>query len=164
VGAPVSVQLQAVGGVAPYAWSVSGGALPAGLSLSTGGRLGGAPQASGDFDVGVSVQGSGGSSVEKSFLLTVSPASLAITTTALPSAAQGEGYAQALAAVGGTPPYTWTLSLARCGPTLPPGLGLDRASGLISGTPSSRGTYGFVAHVSDAAAASANRALSVTVN
>ena len=43
VGIPYSATLQAVAGKAPYVWSVTTGALPAGLSLSSTGTLSGTP-------------------------------------------------------------------------------------------------------------------------
>lgn len=60
VGSPYSVTLAATGGAAPYAWSLSSGTLPAGLSLNaayvgtrgnnTGGAFG-TTTASGELDV-----------------------------------------------------------------------------------------------------------------
>jgi hypothetical protein len=44
------VFLVADGGTAPYTWSIDSGTLPAGLSLSAGGELSGAPTASGTFN------------------------------------------------------------------------------------------------------------------
>lgn len=46
-GAPYSQALSASGGSAPYAWSVSNGALPAGVTLGAGGVLGGTPAGGG---------------------------------------------------------------------------------------------------------------------
>jgi len=62
--------------------------------------------------------------------LTENPAPLTITTTNLPPATVGIPYAYTLAAVGGTKPYTWTLTSG----TLPAGLSLS-SDGVISGTP-----------------------------
>ena len=42
-------QLNAEGGIPPYSWTLAAGELPAGMSLSGKGLLGGAPQATGDF-------------------------------------------------------------------------------------------------------------------
>jgi uncharacterized protein (TIGR03437 family) len=57
-----------------------------------------------------------------------------ITTSSLPGGTVGVAYSQTLSASGGTPPYSnWTVSTG----SLPPGLVLNAASGLISGTPSS---------------------------
>lgn len=52
-------QLQATGGTPPYFWSITTGALPAGLSLSQSGTIQGTPTASGAFNITVEVQDSG---------------------------------------------------------------------------------------------------------
>jgi Putative Ig domain len=83
---------------------------------------------------------------------------LAVTTVSLPGATVGEAYSQALAASGGTSPYTWSVQ----GGSLPSGLALSN-SGTISGTPTAAGTYSFTVRVTDAAGATATRALSITV-
>ncbi len=73
---------------------------------------------------------------------------LTITTTSLPIAAPGILYSHTLAATGGIPPYTWTLT-----GVLPPGLTLSSA-GLISGTVTSTdagNTYSFTVTVTDSA-------------
>src|SRR5690606_25966637 len=59
-GVPFSASLDATGGTADgYAWSVSAGALPLGLSLAANGTLSGTPQESGDFDFTVQVEDDG---------------------------------------------------------------------------------------------------------
>ncbi|HEY3196010.1 MAG TPA: putative Ig domain-containing protein [Candidatus Dormibacteraeota bacterium] len=54
------VVLTASGGKAPYSWAVSSGALPGGLTLSTGGTVSGTPTAAGGFSFGVQVSDSAG--------------------------------------------------------------------------------------------------------
>ena len=50
VGTPYSTTLQAAGGKAPLTWTLApGSALPAGLTLSSGGVISGTPAASGSF-------------------------------------------------------------------------------------------------------------------
>ena len=66
-----------------------------------------------------------------SLTLTIAPQPLTITTTSLTGGQVGVAYSQTLAATGGTGAYTWQLTSG----TLPSGLGLNAASGLISGTP-----------------------------
>ncbi|RKY13798.1 MAG: hypothetical protein DRP82_04940, partial [Planctomycetota bacterium] len=70
---------------------------------------------------------------------TNSPASLRITTTALPDATEGVAYSYTLQATGGTTPYTWTVS------GLPSGLTWTQVGDAveISGTPDvgTAGTY-----------------------
>jgi len=56
--APVSIQLQALGGLPPYRWDLPGGALPPGLTLSEDGRISGAPTAPGTFGFTVRVRDS----------------------------------------------------------------------------------------------------------
>ena len=71
----------------------------------------------------------------------------------------GSTYSVQLSASGGTPPYTWTLS-----GSLPPGLALNASQGIISGTPSATGTYGFTLTVTDNIGASASQSFSITIN
>ncbi len=61
---------------------------------------------------------------------------LSITTTTLPNGTQGAAYSQALAATGGTEPYTWSLADG----TLPAGLSLHTDTGVIDGTPTAIGS------------------------
>ena len=69
-----------------------------------------------------------------------------ISTKALTEAALGKPYSDSLEASGGTGAFTWSVS----GGSLPPGLSLDPASGMISGTPTTRGTFSFTVHLADA--------------
>jgi hypothetical protein len=50
-GLPYAATLTALGGLPPYAWAVSGGALPGGLTLTSDGRLEGAPTELGVFPI-----------------------------------------------------------------------------------------------------------------
>ena len=95
-----------------------------------------------------------------SYFAPISP--LNITTTSLPSATLNFQYSATLGASGGVPPYTWNVTVG----SLPPGLNLDPASGLISGTPTVTGTYPFTVQVADSQSppATASAPLSITVN
>ena len=64
----------------------------------------------------------------------------------------GIGYlAVALGASGGTSPYTWSIA----GGTFPPGLHLS-TQGVVTGTNTSAGTFGFTVRVADAAGGAAS--------
>ncbi len=71
----------------------------------------------------------------------------------------GSSYSVVLSATGGKPPYTWSLS-----GSLPPGLMLNASQGLISGTPSSPGTFGFSLSVTDSVSASQSQSFSIVIS
>ena len=83
-------------------------------------------------------------------LLTVQPASLSVTTTSLPDGVTNVAYSATLTAMGGTPPYTWSLPSG----SLPAGLTLNTNSGVISGIPTAIGVSTFTAGVKDNVGAS----------
>ena len=58
VGNKYTAHLQATGGTPPYIWSVQGGNLPTGLSLSSTGLLTGTPTASGTWTATIQVKDS----------------------------------------------------------------------------------------------------------
>ncbi len=87
---------------------------------------------------------------------------LKVTTTSLPDATGGSRYTATLAASGGEPPYSWSVTAG----SLPPGLHLDSSTGVISGTPDVTGTYDFTVTVTDSEspAVKASQALSISVS
>lgn len=80
--------------------------------------------------------------------LTSQPAAAAaltiVSTSPLTSGVVGTPYSLALQATGGTGAYTW----ASLTTPMPPGLTLN-AAGTLSGTPTTAGTYNFIAQVTD---------------
>jgi hypothetical protein len=156
--------LDATGGTPPYSWSLLSGTLPAGLSLSTSGTISGTPAAPGGATITVQVKDSATQGTQTSaqqFTLTIIDA-LTITTTTLPTGLQTVPYSQALAAAGGTPPYTWSLV---SGGQLPAGLAIA-PDGTISGMPTAAGAFPFTVQVSDASqpAQTATHALTLIIN
>ncbi len=141
VGAAYSENLTASGGSVPYTWSVTGGSLPPGLTLSAAGSLSGSPTATGDFSFTIQAVDSGGGSASKTFTITIQ-AGLTITTTSpLPSATVGASYSRQLQASSSIS-LAWTVT----GGNLPPGITLS-SNGLLSGTPSGAGTFDFTVQV-----------------
>ena len=80
----------------------------------------------------VTDSGSPAQTATSTLSLTILPATLTVTTASLPNGTQGVAYSQTLAATGGTGAYTWQLTSG----TLPNGITLNAATGLISGPPS----------------------------
>ncbi|MFG1691469.1 putative Ig domain-containing protein [Gemmatimonadota bacterium] len=68
---------------------------------------------------------------------------LTITTSSLPDGQMGATYSEPLVAAGGDSNYTWSVSAG----ALPDGLSLTASSGLISGTPTGPGFWGFTVQV-----------------
>ena len=158
VGTAYSTTLAASGGTTPYSWSISSGALPGGLTLSSAGTISGTPTASGSFTFTAKVTDSTTPTAQtatKSFTLTIAAAvtSVTISTSSVPSGQVGTAYSTTLAASGGTTPYSWSISSG----ALPGGLTLSSA-GTISGTPTASGSFTFTAKVTDSTTPTAQTA------
>jgi hypothetical protein len=169
VGVAYTATLSASGGTAPYRWSIKSGALAAGLMLDASGSISGTPTAASTASVTFEVQDSSAPVLMQSasLALTVNAAvaALTVTTTSLPGAQIGKPYSATLAATGGTPPLTWSITAG----SLPAGLSLTPASGVIAGTPSAAvNSDALTFTVTDsnvpAKQASANLALSVAAS
>ncbi|MEZ4266274.1 MAG: Ig domain-containing protein [Myxococcota bacterium] len=137
--------LQAIGGVPPYAWRIDEGALPAGVTLSAAGLLGGFSEAVGEFPFFASVEDVQGEVRTVALTLQVVQHGLTIKTVSpLPQAKAGEPYTVQMEALGGTSPLFWGIAAG----ALPAGLTLG-ASGAITGSPADSGTYDFTVKVFD---------------
>jgi len=151
VNAGYSATLGASGGVTPYSWSIISGSLPNGLNLNAStGAISGTPSVVGNFAFTVQVSDSQSPSHtdSKPLSVTVNPATVpppSITTTSLPDARRNVSYSQTVQATGGVTPYAWTLASG----ALPAGLTLNGSTGVISGTPTRKGTFNFVVRVRD---------------
>ncbi len=65
----------------------------------------------------------------------------------LPNGTVGSVYAATIVTSGGTPPYSWSLASG----TLPPGIVIDQARGILRGAPTNAGNYSFYVLTTDAA-------------
>ncbi|MEQ1898298.1 MAG: putative Ig domain-containing protein [Vicinamibacterales bacterium] len=160
-GSNYTSALTATGGVLPYAWGLATGQLPAGLGLTDSGVIGGLPAGpAGTSAFEVRVTGQDGLSSTRPLTLRVA-APLQITTGSLPGGSAGVAYAQTLAAAGGLVPYAWSVIAG----SLPAGLTLNNATGVISGTPTTAETRLFTVRVTDAGSPqrTAERDLSIAI-
>jgi hypothetical protein len=157
-----SAVLTGSGGTAPYSFAVTGGVLPAGLSLSAAGTLAGTPGALGSYTFTVTATDANSSSGSRTYTLNINVAVLDISPGTLGDAAAGLSYSAVLSASGGTAPYTFALN---AGSSLPPGLNLA-SNGSLTGTPSTAGQYTFTVKVTDGSAQTVTRTYNfkVTLN
>ncbi len=144
VAATYNQTVTASGGAAPYTFAVTAGALPAGLSLSSGGILSGTPTAGGSFTFTITATDSsplpGPFSGNRAYTITIAPPTIALPATALPGGTLAVPYSAAISpASGGTSPYSYAVTAG----ALPAGLTLNPATGAITGTPSALGSFNF---------------------
>lgn len=175
-GTAYSATLTASGGVAPYTWCAvetdgtcdngSQGALPPGLTIATSNNTGvisGTPTVPGTpatVTIQVSDSETPVSHATEMFTLTI----FDFEPKVLPNGSVDTPYSQTLAALGGTGPFTFTLS-----GSLPPGLHLGNCvrshspTCLISGTPTQGGTTVFSMQVQDGETPPASETANVTI-
>lgn len=140
--------LQVQAGVPPYTYSISG-ALPRGVKFDGKyGSITGAALVQGIFALSATVSDSftPPETATVPITLIVSPPLFSLAPSLPQRLAVNQPFSGKLAAVGGVPPYSFSLS---SGSSLPPGLSLDPSSGDVSGTPTTAGSYGFVATATD---------------
>ncbi len=150
---PYSGQLSATGGTGGFTWTGSGNG---GLSVSSSGGVSGTPTATGTFSITATVTDSSGTKATGTFSVTIAGPLLTVATTSLPPGALNTPYSAALAATGGTPPYTWAVT------GLPDGLSAS-STGAISGTPATLGTSGVSVVVTDHDGNTAKASFSITI-
>ncbi len=147
-----ATRLRASGGTGALTWSVSSGALPTGLTLNTAnGVISGTPTAAGTaaFSLTVTDSATPPATITKSLSIEVdtTPATLVITTPALPNGFTTSAYSQTLTVAGGTSPYTWSVPPG----ALPPNITLNATTGVLSGTMTA-GSFNFTVQVTDSSA------------
>jgi len=151
--------ITATGGEQPYTWSAVSG-LPGGLAVSTvtnNGRIAGTPTQSGAFQTVIRVTDAVACVATRTFPLNIAPGDLQIVTTSLNSGFVGTPYSQTLQATGGASPYNWSITSAQI-----PGLVLS-PGGVLSGTPTSAGSFTVTVQVIDSTQQRATRNFTVVV-
>jgi putative Ig domain-containing protein/Big-like domain-containing protein len=147
-GEPYSMQLLAANGRPPYSWAIATGSLPSGVSLNTAGVISGTPTVFGSFGFSVRVTDSSGVSAIASLTLTILPDIEPLRIVSSGPQIQGSTgveYSQQLLFGGGVGPRVWSMGSG----SLPPGLTLSSASGVISGAPTNPGTFNFTVRLTD---------------
>ena len=158
VGSAYSQTLVATG-TTPITWVTTGGSLPAGLNLNVNtGLISGIPTTAGTSNFTVRASNNAGYDTRPLSIVINSAAVVpTITTISLPAGTVGNAYNQALTATG-TTPITWAIAIG----SLPAGLVLETATGVISGTPTAAGTFNFTVRATNSAGNS-TRTLSIII-
>lgn len=152
----------ASGGIAPYTYTLTAGALPAGVTVSSGtGALSGTPTVAGTFAFTLtatdSTTGTAGQGSQSYSVSIVSP-TLTVAPPTLPAGTAGTAYSQTLSASGGTAPYTYAVTAG----ALPAGLNLS-TGGALSGTPTVAGNFNFTVTATDAGSFGAAQAYTLAI-
>ncbi len=173
VGETYSVTPATVGGALPFTWSVVSGTITSGLSLNTStGAITGTPTDAGALAFTLRCTDSTNNYDDQALTITINAATSSEVvimepidstdpdvSSLLDDAVVGTAYSHTLTAMGGTSPYTWLLQAG----ILPPGLTLSSA-GVISGTPTTSGTYEFTIRCTDSTSAYDDHVCTIIVN
>ncbi|HXJ40188.1 MAG TPA: putative Ig domain-containing protein, partial [Bryobacteraceae bacterium] len=167
-----AVQLAATGGTTPYLWHFQSGGNPsARFTISSSGLISGTPSSAdlGSLTMSVQVTDANSVTVTKQFTFTVQTTQpLTLTTKAFTPGVVGIPYSFQLQGTGGTQPYKWDVLPAIVTFPVPgqvaPGLQLDSATGLVTGTPTQAGTSSFTITLTDSASGSVSVPFTLTVS
>jgi hypothetical protein len=145
------------GGTGSYTFSLGGGSLPDGLTLLPIGMVYGTPKTPGRFNFSVVATDSAGASASASFSVTIQPAPLDIAGGPTGPVPVGTPVNITFTGTGGVGPYSFSLISG----SLPPGTTFN--NGVLSGTPTTVGSFTFHVAVADSTGAGASKDFTLTV-
>ena len=165
IASAYSQTVQATGGTGTLTWMISAGSLPPGLNPinSSTGQITGTPTTAGTFSFTVRATDTLNQFDDQALTITIDlPAPPNITTMFLPNGTVATAYSQPVQATGGIGDLIWSISAG----SLPPGLDIDQATGVISGTPTTEaaGQSNFTVRVTDSIPQSDTQDLSITID
>ena len=156
VGVAYTGLIVATGGTAPYTFSLKGGNLPDGLTLASGGAISGTPKTPGQFAFTAGVTDAKGGTGGGDFSIAITTAPLNITGGPAGTYATGTPVSITFTATGGVGPYRYVQS-----GNLPPGTSFS--NGVLSGTPTTAGTFAFRITITDSTGAVFYKDYTITI-
>ena len=157
-GEAYSQTVAASGGVGPYSYAVTAGALPGGLSLSTGGVISGTATQVGTFNFAVTATDNFGQTGTRAYSVTVAAPTLSMTPApGTLNAPYGQAYSQTFTASGGSNTFSYALT-----GTLPAGMSFS--GNTVSGTPTVPGSYPITVTATDTVLTGAGAPFSIAHN
>lgn len=158
VGVAYAQQLTATGGISPYFYSVTGGVLPANVTLgATTGNIIGTPTIANTSTYTITAYDFYQSPGSRTYTSTVILPTITITPTSLSNATTGQYYQKNIVATGGTPPYTYAVTAN----ALPTSLNLS-SGGVLDGIVNAPGTTVFTITATDSYNTTGNIVYSLT--
>ncbi len=160
VGAAYNATLTSPNALAPLTWTVSDGALPAGITLNaTTGVLSGTPTSTVDRSFTIRLTDANGCTTTRPF--TVRPVCnvLTVNPATLPNGFVGVAYNQTLTVEGATGTVTWSVAAG----TLPNGIALNATTGVLSGVPTTAGSSTVTLKATDANGCMGTREFTIVI-
>lgn len=160
------VQFQQTGGAGAITWSVSSNNLPAGLTLNPQtGELSGIPTSAAGVNITVRATDANNCFGEVTVTLQINCPTITLSPssgspTILSSGTVGQIFSQTFTAAPASGSYTYSIPPA----AVPPGLTFNTVTGILSGTPTIPGTYGFTLSASAFGVCTGEQSYSLTIN
>lgn len=160
VGVAYNQSVIGTGGMPPYSWSLSSGSLPTGLTLNTStGSISGIPTRIERPQFTIKLTDANNKITSRSYTVDIANPFF-ITSTNLSRGMLGVAYSTLLSNSGGSGPYSFLITSG----TLPSGLYISSSSGVISGTPSTSGSWQFTAQVADSFGRTDSKTFTINVD
>ena len=148
------------GGIGAATFAITGGALPNGVALSSGGLVSGTPVVFGAFNFTITATDVNGSTGSRAYALTIDEPTITLSETTFPRGVQDIVYpTTTITQTGGIGVATFAVTSG----ALPGGLALSSA-GVLNGMPTATGVFTFTVTATDVNGSDGSRAYAVRVD